>query len=115
MPAKIKRFRLKPNADISSVPENSHLSFVNKKATRGFWKPLRGSVDVNIAFPEDLSEWNDFEYVLVLDNDFGQPYLPFYSYLNREINCFKFLAGVVEEYNSLMESLPYMEEVKEND
>ena len=36
----------------------------------------------NMAFQEDLSKFNDFDNVLVLDEEFGQPYTPFYDYLN---------------------------------
>ena len=66
---------------------------------------------MNIAFPEDISKWNDFDYVLVLDEDFGQPYTPFYNHYEDEddSNYFEFLRNVVEAYNAKMDSLSFLE------
>ena len=112
MSVKIKRFKLKDGADVSEVPLTPHMTYVHKDAVRGFYKWLADSVEVNIAFPQDLSEWNDFDFVLVLDEDFCQPYTPFYDFLNGYTKLFPFLAKVVKAYNAVMESLPYLEEIK---
>ena len=106
----IKRFKLKENADVSTVPLKEHMTYVHKDAVRGFRKYLKGSVELNVAFPQDLSEWNDFDFVLVLDDDFCQPYTPFYGFLNGDTKLFPFLAEVVKAYNEVMGSLPYLEE-----
>ncbi len=111
MAQKIKRFRLKPDADVSSVPEKV-LTYVHKDAIRGFWHTLKDEITVNIVFPENLAEWNDFDYILVLDEDFGQPYTPFYNFLNwPEKGSFPYLGNIVKAYNEFMSSLPYLEEV----
>ena len=109
---KIKRFKLKENADVSSVPLREHMTYVHKDAVRGFFKTLKGSVSLNVAFPQDLPEWNDFDFVLVFDEDFCQPYTPFYNFLNGDTKPFPFLAEVVKAYNEVMESLPYLEEIE---
>lgn len=70
-------------------------------------------ISFNMAFQEDLSEFNDFDNVLVLDEWFGQPYTPFYGYLNGETELFPFLAWVISEYNEWMSSFDFLEEVKE--
>lgn len=113
MAEKIKRFRLKPDADVSSVPESPHLSYIHKDCTRGFFKSLGHEITLNIGFPEDLSKWNDLDYILVLDEDFGQPYGPFYHYMYNQIKSFVSLLNVVHAYNEEMSKLEYLEEINE--
>lgn len=112
MSLKIKRFKLKEKADVSDVPFREHMTYVHKDAVRGFHRMLKGGIELNVAFPQDLSEWNDFDFVLVLDDDFGQPYTPFYGFLNGDTKPFPFLAEVVKEYNKVMGCLPYLEETE---
>lgn len=108
---KIKRFRLKPNADISSVPESAHLSYIADDGVRGFYVSLGHEITLNICFPKDLSKWNDFDYVLVLDEDFGHPYGPFYNYMGNKIPAFPELLEIVNAYNREMSKLEYLEEI----
>ena len=110
MTEKIKCFRLKPNADISSVPESPHLSYIHKDAVQGFFVSLGHDITLNIGFPEDLTKCNDFDYILVLDEEFGQPDGPFYHYMNNEIEPFPGLLEVVHAYNEEMSKLEYLEE-----
>lgn len=110
MAEKIKRFRLKPDADISSVPESKYLSYIHKDCVRGFFKSLGYGITLDIGFPEDLSKWDDFDYVLVLDEDFGQPYGPFYHYMGNKISAFPALLEIVNAYNREMSKLEYLEE-----
>ena len=67
----------------------------------------------SMAFQDDPSKFNDFDNVLVLDEEFGQPCTPFYGYLNGETEPFPFLAWVISEYNEWMSSFDFLEEVKE--
>ena len=64
---------------------------------------------MNIAFPDDLSEWNDFDFVLVLDEEFGQPYTPFYGAKKH----FEFLDRVIKRYNAIMTSMTLFEECED--
>lgn len=70
------------------------------------------NVSVSIAFRKNIYDWDDFSNVLVLHEDFCQPYTPFYDYFNsKEIpSDFKALEFVVEKYNELMSSLPFLVE-----
>lgn len=119
---KIKRFKMKPDADISVFPWgrisriiHGKVSYVNENSVCGFWEPLCHEISVNIVFPEDLSEWNDFDYILVLDEDFCQPYGPFYHYMNGEIKePWDGLKEVIEAYNEFMSSLTFLEEIDGN-
>ena len=79
-------------------------SWVNKNAYHVLWKVLVSSIEVDIALPKDLSEWDDFDYVLVMDDDFGQPYTPFYSE-----ESFPALLNIIGHYNKFMDSLDFLE------
>lgn len=68
--------------------------------------------DIDIAFPNNLKKWNDFDYVLVLDSDFCQPYTPFYGdNYGKNITNFKSLENVIKQYNEYLDKLPFLEEV----
>lgn len=109
-PMKIKRYKLRYGANLSSVPRSEYLTYVHPDAVRGLRKGLVGGIEVVVTFPEDLFDWNDFDFVLVIDEEFGQPYTPFYSYLSGEIRSFPVLRKVIEKYNEFMSSLPFLEE-----
>ena len=66
---------------------------------------------INIAFVEgSLIGWNDFDSVLILDDDFGQPYTPFYGEnWGEEITDFPILGKVIEKYNEFMDKQTYLE------
>ena len=110
----IHRYKLKDGATIEKItkefrkrhiPLKSGGTYINKNAAYCTFKNLADDISVNIAFPEDLSEWDDFEYVLVLDENFGQPYTPFYE--SKE--PFMFLLNVIGRYNKFMDSLSFLE------
>lgn len=71
-----------------------------------------GDFSINICFPyfeKDLAEWDDFNYVLVLDDDFGQPYTPFYGKnYKKDIQNFPCLEFVIEKYNEFMDSFDFL-------
>lgn len=69
---------------------------------------------IDICFKEDISDWNDFDNVLVLDDDFGQPYTPFYmDNYKKEISDFPCLEYCIEKYNEFMDSFDFLYEVSE--
>lgn len=113
MSEKIKRFRMKPDAEIPREGMSTQMQYVNSDATHGFFKMLVDEIELNVTFPANCADWDDFDFVLVIDDDFGQPYYPFYQYLNGKRKSFPFLDRVVHAYNEFMSSLPYLEEVKE--
>lgn len=55
---------------------------------------------VAICFTEDFSAWDDFNNVLVLDEEFGQPYVAFYG----DNYC-------IRQYNKFMDSFDFLEVV----
>ena len=70
---------------------------------------------INIFFFKDVtSDWNDFDNVLVLDEDFAQPYAPFYGKnYKKEILNYPCLEYCIEKYNEFMDSFDFLCEVRE--
>ena len=115
----IQRYKLKDGItkdDLIKCGFRPGGSFISKDAVCMTCRWLTDSIELNIGMPEDLSKWNDFDYVLVLDDDSGQPYTPFYDFMNgriKEDNCFRFLKKVIDKYNKVMGSCPVLEETHE--
>ena len=111
---KIKRFKLKENVtedDLIQLRFQQGGSFVNENAKWLKFKTLDNFVSVNLTFPEYLQDWNDFVYVLLLDEDFGQPYSPFYNYFLVDAKEGPpALNNIVYQYNKFMEELGLFEE-----
>ena len=115
----MNRYKMKPGTTISDIEkyaEENNLGF----NTSGTWVSddaeyvlrigLEATILLAIAFPKDLEKWDDFKHVLVLDEDFGQPYVPFYKQLeNPNRKPFLYLKSVIEEYNKKMDRLPFLE------
>ena len=138
---KIKRYKLKDDIKKEQLlkmgcRESENLSYICKGAIIGKthlikirytyeYKDKYGNLktikytsefDVDIAFTDNLQQWNDFDNIIVLDSDFCQPYYPFYNYLNGKIGAKeipKVLPLFVTEYNKYMSSLEFLEEIKE--
>lgn len=87
-----------------NIPHTEGGGYIHKDSYWSFWKNLVGDIEVCVALPKDLSEWNDEDYVLVLDDAFGQPYTPFYSE-----HRFPFMLNVIGHYNKFMDSLDFLE------
>lgn len=115
----IKRFKLKDGLEkwwLKNVPIEGEASWIHPKATRfiSYILNINGiEIDVDIGFPENLTEWNDFEYIIVTDDDLCQPYGPFYTKLdNPHWEGDDSLNILIEEYNNLLSNLPFLEEIK---
>lgn len=92
-------------------------SWINKKAKWFFTSEYynaktRFDMSISICFNEDLEDWNDFDNVEVLDEDFCQPYTPFYGdNYKKDIHGFKCLEWCIEKYNKFMDGFDFLEEV----
>ena len=127
MELKIKRFKLKEGRptqeDLEKYGFREGGSWIIKDAKWFISKIIRKEDkryqdyedSFNLAFKKDLNDFNDFDNVLVLDEEFGQPYTPFYGYMENNDNKepFPLLAWVISEYNEWMSSFDFLEEVKE--
>lgn len=75
----------------------------------------RFEISIDIGFPEDLSKWDDDAHVIIIDEDFLQPYTPFHELKTDEENgkrtetVFRTLEWTVNTYNEFMRSLPFLE------
>lgn len=75
-----------------------------------YYKPYEFEFSIGIAFKDNIHDWNDFDNILVLDEDFGQSYTPFYGDMfGKDVYNFPTLEFVIEKYNEYMNSLGIFE------
>lgn len=119
---KIKRFKLKDNIakdDLIALKFRNGGSWIKKDAelflSRCFEdRKTDFEYSIGIAFSSDINDWNDFDNVLVMDENFGQPYTPFYGdNYGKDITDFPVLEMVINKYNQFMSSLNIFEEIKD--
>ena len=67
-------------------------------------------ISFNMAFKKDRRDFNDFDNILVLDEEFGQPYIPFYNFMNEKKDSFPFLDEVISAYNTWISKFDFLEE-----
>lgn len=124
--SKIKRFKLIDNFTVDGFRNEYGIRDGGSWACDGakhfifktiFFRDERGhefEFSIYLCFPddEDMSKWNDLDYILVLDEDFCQPYTPFYTRFGEEIGeDFWCLKTFIEKYNDWMGSLKFLKEV----
>lgn len=96
--SKIKRYKLKEG----HTPQ------------AGYWSHTlidEISIEPDTRYAGGPKNWNDIDALIVLDEDFGQPYTPFYDAYDSDYR-FPFLDEVISAYNSFMDSLDWVEEIK---
>jgi len=96
------------------LPWNGASTYIHKDAVHSTFKCLSNDITVNIAFPEDLTTWDSFEHVLILDEMGGQPYYPFYQADEKKEARFRFpfVLTIIGIYNKFMDSLSFLERIK---
>jgi hypothetical protein len=137
---KIKRYKLKDGITKDQLlqmgcKESENLTYICKGAVIGKTKNIEIKIsheykdeygnlktihdtsefDVDIAFTDNIQNWNDFDNIIVLDSDWCQPYYPFYDYMMGKMKASeapRILPLLVAEYNNYMDSLEFLEEVK---
>lgn len=118
---KIKRFKLKDDVtkeDLLAVGCKDGGTWIRKDAklflSRCFYyKETDFEFAIDIAFGPDIHDWNDFDNILVMDEDFGQPYTPFYGdNYGKDIEGFPTLEYAILKYNEFMSGLDILEEIK---
>ena len=70
---------------------------------------IDGGIEIEIGFPKDIRSWNDDDFVFVLDDEFCQPFTPFYKKLADDSLSYPFLDSFVKEYNKLMDGIRIFE------
>ena len=77
---------------------------------------MNTELSVSVCFSVDMGKWNDFDNILVLDEDWGQSYTPFYfENYKKDIKDFPVLEYCIRQYNDFLDSFDFLEEVKEED
>ena len=109
---KINRYKLKDGVteqDLSKYRLRNGGSYIMADATTF----LSEKLIKDMCFPKNLHKWNDFDYILVLDEEFGQPYTPFYKFIDGETpgNISPFLRRVIVNYNRVMDSFDFLEKL----
>lgn len=113
---KINRYRLKNDFkawEHCPIPIRTGGSYICPGSVYYMGQELTGDIWLYICFPAKNEDWNDFDYVEVLDDAFCQPYIPFYNYLVNGGECFEFLKVVIMAYNAAMDSLDFLERIEE--
>lgn len=77
-----------------------HFTFFNSKKERPEYE---FSFDVAIDL-DNLPSWNDYDNLEVIDDDFCQPYTPFFK-AQEDGTSFGFLNTIIEKYESRMSQL----------
>ena len=117
---KIKRFKLKDNItkdNLIALKFRNGGSWIKKDAelclSKYFeYKKYDFEYSIGIAFSSNINDWNDFDNVLVLDENYCQPYTPFYGdNYGKDIKDFPVLETVIDNYNKFMSSLNIFEEI----
>lgn len=113
---KIKRYKLQNNItkeDLLSygfkpgswIKKNADI-FISKSF---YYKKTDFEFSINIALNSNTLNFDDYDNVLILDEDFGQPYTPFYVYFDKNVNDFEVLEYVINCYNLLMDSYKFLD------
>lgn len=118
--SKIKRFKLKDGVtrdDLIALHFRNGGTWIKDNCdlflSKYFYhKKTRFEYSIGIAFSPDIYDWNDFDNVLVLDEDFGQPYTPFYNRYGEEVTGFPVLETVINNYNAFISGLGIFEAIK---
>lgn len=118
---KIKRFKLRDGVtkdDLIKLGFRTGGTWIKEGAelflSRYFhYKETDFEFTIGIAFGPDIRDWNDVDNVLVLDDDFCQPYIPFYyDNYEKDITGFPTLEYTILKYNEFLGSLDILEEVR---
>lgn len=101
----INHYKLNPNISIERLEE---LGFKS-----GGWMPniespkmmfmglLTSDIELYIEINTNTFEFDEYENIFILDNNFGQPYYPFY----KENDDSNYVRSARDSYNRIMDSL----------
>jgi len=114
-PVAMNRYKLRPGTTTEDIKQERFReggSWINKNSVLCKSITLiEDSIVLDIGF-HTAEDWNDFDYVLVLDDDFLQPYTPFYGdNYGKTIDNFEYLQRVIQRYNDEMDKLSFLERV----
>ena len=117
---KINRYKLTP--DFINLSQEKQIEFLLTNSFKeGFWGAqedgrkhlwyssqnfvIHRSIDCNVTVDLlHLDEWNDYDYIAIDDDDFGQYYQPFYDCMigKKQIGKWEFMVKCAQKYNEKM-------------
>ena len=116
---KAKSYKLKYVPTVQQLRDAGFLpggAWIHAEAFMFAERRLAHKLSVSICFLPNLDVWDDFNNILVLDEEFGQPYTPFYSEnYKKDIKYFPVLESCIRQYNDFLDSFDFLEEIKEED
>lgn len=108
---KVKKYKLKNNLKIDDILSCGFEYSLDRKYLTKFVK-LKGSIILYIKIPlVSLYSFDFYNDIDVLDDDFCQPYMPFYNSYDSEVNHKCYLMDVIHRYNEEMDSITIFEEL----
>ena len=115
---KINRYKIKQGTtkqDLINCGFRQGGTWVIKNATlfKSYYvnyKSLEASI--NIAFTNNIDGFNDFDNILILDEDFLQPYTVMYGDNYGKETDFEYAVAVIKEYNKQLDNLPFLARIE---
>lgn len=118
---KVKRYELNTSATISQLKslgfkegyweESTKECYVKENWLSKFYSlDAKNDIEMYLSINlKDLANWNDFDNIMVIDDTFGQPYGPFYTYRDGRkilfVNQFPVLERIYTRYEKIMDEL----------
>lgn len=110
MKCKIKKYKLKNDIKINDILNDGFEYSLNRRYLTKFTK-LKGSIILYISIPlEDIYSFDFYKNIDVLDDDFCQPYMPFYDNYCKDVDDDSYLGEVIRRYNDEMDCIGIFEE-----
>ena len=69
------------------------------------WWPLHDEMELTVHINMTTKRWDEFEDTDVIDDDFGEPYNPFYECYYNGAKKFECVNRVIEAYHKRMDAL----------
>lgn len=108
---RIKQYKLTDNINVDDILNNGFKYHLNKRYLSKFIT-LKGSIILLITISlDDIYSFDFYDNTDVLDDDFCQPYMPFYDNYNNDIVDSGYLADVVNRYNEELSNISIFKEV----
>ena len=107
---KVKSYKIKEDTTIQSILDNGFKYSLDKKYLTKYII-LKSDITLYIKIPlENILLFDDINNIDVLDDDFCQPYTPFYNNYDKDISVGnKFLIDVIKRYNEEMNKITFLE------
>lgn len=106
---KINKYKLRENIAINDILNNEFKYSLDRKYLTKI-KTLCNNISLIISVPLfDIYSFDFYKDIDVIDDDFCQPYMPFYDNYNKDVLDRKFLMKLIKIYNEEMDQITIFE------